>query len=413
MKLGLIKQQVLALVLVLVAGMATAQPNIILPRTGITADEIGLLINDNDPLSRQVGAYYKKARHIPNGNVIHLRLPASGFAITAQQFNLLKTEIDRQTPRHVQAYAVAWTSPYVVGCMSLTSALAFGFDEKYCSKACAATAPSSYFNSESTYPYEDHQMRPAMMLAGLGFEQVKTMIDRGVASDSSFPEGTAYLLNTSDKGRSVRATQFGLAKKELADLLPIQQLNADFITDRKDVLFYFTGMVHVAHLDTLEFKPGALADHLTSGGGSLEGPGGFQMSVLRWLEAGAVASYGTVSEPCNHRQKFPLPVAAMFHYLLGATAIEAYWKSVAWPGEGLFVGEPLASPFKPKLTPTGQNTYELQAISPQAMTWRVLQSDSIMGPFEPTMAGIPVQRGRNQVGLQIPANSKAYIRLIR
>ncbi|HMM72469.1 MAG TPA: hypothetical protein PKC22_09660, partial [Rhodocyclaceae bacterium] len=33
------------------------------------------------------------------------------------------------------------------------------------------------------------------------------------------------------------------------------------------------------------------------------------------------------------------------HSLDGASLIEAYWKSVAWPGEGLFVGEPLARPF--------------------------------------------------------------------
>ncbi|MDY6830138.1 MAG: TIGR03790 family protein, partial [Pseudomonadota bacterium] len=33
------------------------------------------------------------------------------------------------------------------------------------------------------------------------------------------------------------------------------------------------------------------------------------------------------------------------HYLNGETLIEAYWKSVASPGQGLFVGEPLARPF--------------------------------------------------------------------
>ena len=31
------------------------------------------------------------------------------------------------------------------------------------------------------------------------------------------------------------------------------------------------------------------------------------MSALDWLESGATASYGTVSEPCNHLQKFPHP----------------------------------------------------------------------------------------------------------
>jgi hypothetical protein len=33
------------------------------------------------------------------------------------------------------------------------------------------------------------------------------------------------------------------------------------------------------------------------------------------------------------------------HYLQGATALEAYWRSVLWPSQGLFVGDPLAAPF--------------------------------------------------------------------
>jgi hypothetical protein len=33
------------------------------------------------------------------------------------------------------------------------------------------------------------------------------------------------------------------------------------------------------------------------------------------------------------------------HYLKGDTLLEAYWKSVAMPGQGLFIGEPLARPY--------------------------------------------------------------------
>jgi uncharacterized protein (TIGR03790 family) len=79
-------------------------------------------------------------------------------------------------------------------------------------------------------------------------------------------------------------------------------------------------------------------------GGDLLGTG--QMSVLRWLQAGSTATYGTVSEPCNHWQKFPNPLVLLKHYLHGETATEAYWKSVAWPTQGLFVGEPLAAPYR-------------------------------------------------------------------
>ena len=76
-----------------------------------------------------------------------------------------------------------------------------------------------------------------------------------------------------------------------------------------------------------------------------------QTTVLDWVDGGAsgtgaTASYGTVREPCAFTEKFPSPRALIQHYLNGDTAIEAYWKSVIMPDEGVFVGEPLAAPFK-------------------------------------------------------------------
>ncbi len=46
-------------------------------------------------------------------------------------------------------------------------------------------------------------------------------------------------------------------------------------------------------------------------------------------------------------QTFSLVVVSvlLLHYAQGSTAIEAYWKSVLWPSQGVFVGEPLATPF--------------------------------------------------------------------
>ena len=110
------------------------------------------------------------------------------------------------------------------------------------------------------------------------------------------------------------------------------------------VLLYETGLPQVSKLDTIRWVPGALADHLTSFGGRLDGASG-QMNVLEWISSGATATYGTVSEPCAHAQKFPHPQLLLLHYAQGSTAIEAYWKSVAWPQQGVFVGEPLAAPF--------------------------------------------------------------------
>jgi uncharacterized protein (TIGR03790 family) len=69
------------------------------------------------------------------------------------------------------------------------------------------------------------------------------------------------------------------------------------------------------------------------------------MSALDWLKQGATASYGTVTEPCNRVGKFPSPAVFFDRYLRGDTLLEAYWKSVEMPGQGLFLGEPLARPY--------------------------------------------------------------------
>ena len=385
-----------------------AQPEILLPRTGLTADDLALIINDDDPQSKAVGEYYKKARHIPDGNVIHLHFSPGRHALEKDEFNKLKTEIDRATPKRIQAYAVTWTDPYRVGCMSITSALAFGFDEKYCSSKCGPTKPSAYFNSPSLYPAKNMKMRPAMMLAGKNFDQVKELIDRGVASDQSFPTGHAYLLSTTDTARNTRAGDFAKTAKALTGVFQVEVLKTDAIANRQDVLFYFTGLAQVPQLETLRFLPGALADHLTSMGGQLTDS--TQMSSLRWLEAGATASYGTVVEPCSFPQKFPYPGVAMFYYATGASAIEAYWKSVAWPGQGVFIGEPLARPFAPRLREFEPGKFELKIFTPRKGQLLVDSGVSTNGPFNP-VSQQPLHRGINVIQFAVSETDVGFLRL--
>jgi len=227
--------------------------------------------------------------------------------------------------------------------MSITTAFAFGFDRGFCAEGCKPTRPSPYYDARVARPFAQLKIRPTMAIAAVSFQQAKALIDRGVESDGSFPAGTAYLLSTSDKARNVRSVWYQAVQQLLEKRVNVRRLPEDALRDKNDVLFYFTGKSSVEGLDTLRFVPGAVADHLTSFGGMLTDSG--QMSALRWLEAGATGSYGTVVEPCNMLQKFPHPAVVMDHYLRGETLIEAYWKSVAMPGQGIF-GEPLAAPFR-------------------------------------------------------------------
>ncbi len=324
--------------------MPQEMPRSTSPNGSIDHTKIAVIINAADPLSVTVGEYYVRARRIPAVNVIRVSFPARSPDMSVDQFRRVKADVDAATPSGVQAYALTWTTPYRVGCMSMTSAFAFGFDTAYCASGCLPTRLSAYFNSPSSVG--TLRVRPAMMLAGRSFIQVRALIDRGVQSDGTFPRGTAYLLLTTDKARDSRVPMYPTVKSVTAGLVNIEILQQDRLMHRDDVMFYFTGLASVPALDTLRFLPGAIADHLTSFGGMLTDSN--QMSALRWLEAGATGSYGTVVEPCNFPQKFANPAIVIGRYVAGDTLIEAYWKSVAWPGQGVFVGEPLAAPFMPR-----------------------------------------------------------------
>jgi len=272
-----------------------------------TARNIGVVVNEKDPLSVQIGEYYQVQRNIPADNMIFVEFEPGQEVFSQQEFSGLRQHIYRQSSEEIQGYALTWAAPYRVGCMSITSAIALGFDDKYCATGCEPTAPSPYFNNDSSRPYEDYGIRPTMMLAATTFQEAKALIDRGVKADGTYPTQTGYLLQTSDANRSRRAEKFALIKQLFESRFRIEFLQQDAISNRDDVMFYFTGLRSVSNLNTLDFLPGAIADHLTSFGGQLTNGKSGQMSSLRWLEAGATGSYGTVVEPCNFKAKFPEP----------------------------------------------------------------------------------------------------------
>jgi len=322
--------------LLLIVGFSTPS------NAAVSPSKIAIIVNDNDPVSVEVGEYYQQKRELPAENVIHISLPVVK-SVSDKRFGRVRQAVFQQTPEHVQFYVLAWTMPFKVKCMSISSAMTFGFDEQYCAKGCKRTKASKYYNSNIHEPYTELGIRPTMLLAGKNVTQVKALIDRGIEADNSLPDGTAYLVSTSNKGRNVRARGYPKIMATLSERIKLESVRTNALQNKSDVLFYFTGLKSVKKLKTNTYLPGAIADHLTSGGGKLIGSR--QMSALEWLEAGATASYGAVVEPCNFLQKFPNPGIVIDRYTRGESVIEAYWKSVAWPGQGVFVGEPLAAPF--------------------------------------------------------------------
>jgi len=317
------------------------------PATALQSGQLAIVINDADPHSVAVGAYYRQRRNIPAANVVHVSIPGKPHALDPARFKLLKQQIDAGLGADVQAVLMIWTAPYRVACNGITAAYTLGYDAAQCARTCAPGQPSAYFNAASRRPFSELNMRLSMLLPTESVAQARALIDRGTAAGFRTLPATAYYLVTSDSARNARAAFFPAPGRIGARRLNTRTLRTDALEGARDILIYQTGKAAVDKLDTLGFVPGALADHLTSFGGDLLSSASHtdQMSSLRWLEAGATASYGSVSEPCNYWQKFPNPSVLFKNYVQGNSAIEAYWKSVAWPAQGLFIGEPLAAPY--------------------------------------------------------------------
>lgn len=314
----------------------------------LRAADIGLVINTADPYSVAVGDHYIRRRGIKPQQVLRMVLPTTS-TILFEDYERLRNSIERRFGAQTQALVLAWTYPYAVGCNSIGGALALGYDGALCDNSCQPSKPSKYFNSPSAQPYTDLGMRITMQLAAPSVEAARELIDRGALADGSLAirdrlPVSAMMLLSNDAPRAVRTPLYPPAGPMAGLGVTVRVEPAFVLPSGKRILMAQTGAIRLEATGLLDWVPGGLGDHLTSFGGALE-PWHGQGTALDWIASGATASHGTVSEPCNHVQKFPHPQLLLLHYLQGATAIEAYWKSVAWPQQSLFIGDPLAAPF--------------------------------------------------------------------
>ncbi len=310
---------------------------------GLTAESLGVVFNRDNSSSVRVARYYAQVRGIPAANLIGLAVPDRAV-IGRAELKVLQRDLSARLPTGVQSLLLVWSRPYAAECMSITTALAVGgYQPAFCEPGCKPTLQSPLYDADGWLPADTVGWLPAMLLPSDDEALARTVIDRGVLADDSKPLGGAYLVRTADASRNVRAALYGKAQETAGRRITVRTLDAPVGGAPADILAYFTGAAWVDELPKLKFRPGAVADHLTSYGGVLGGT--TQMTAMDWLRQGATASYGTVSEPCNVLGKFPNPAVFLDHYLRGDTLLVAYWKSVAMPGQGLFVGEPLSRPY--------------------------------------------------------------------
>ncbi|MBU0677977.1 MAG: TIGR03790 family protein [Verrucomicrobia bacterium] len=338
--------------------------------------ECALIVNTRSPESMAVANHFIELRSIPPANVICLDIPENVVsledAISPEDFTqhiwnpvneVLK---ERGIGDHILAWIYSSDIPTRVATEPVMSLQGITFARNQIppsNQIKSGTCRSPFFAGPMRPDgvaalgrsldrlYEqgvDDPPIPSMMLAqtgsrGLSVDESVEVLRRGVKADASFPAGkVAYVVNNDIRTTS-RAWQISQARKELESL----NVSSEVLDHRPEpgvkLIGLQSGGQWLHPKLTGPFRPGAIAEHLTSFGAAFYSWN--QTKATEWLKAGATASAGTVTEPYAVWQKFPN--ARLFaHYARGCTVLESFYQSIACPLQILLIGDPLCAPWK-------------------------------------------------------------------
>ncbi len=336
-----------------------------------------VVANADSPASVEVARHYAALRQVPEENCIRVPLgPYTADAtldaddFLARLYRPVEAEAAaRGLAGHVLAWALSCDIPTRVRhdgtLFSVTGALflrghlvpgALATEAEYVSPLYGGPEPGDgrvqppLSLDVAAERLGERMPLPAMMLAVTGegaltTEAAQAVLRRGLAADGRAPTGTVYLVTGSDVRAQCRQDLFRDAARELAAYGVGSLVTSNFPAGATDVAGLMMGAAAPDPSRVAGFLPGAFADHLTSFAGVF-GPHG-QTRLTAWLEAGATASAGTVTEPMARWPKFAN--ARFFVYqAAGCGMLEAYAQSVRCPLQLLPVGDPLAAPWAPR-----------------------------------------------------------------
>lgn len=347
------------------------------------AHEALVLVNPNSAESLHISNYYASARGIPHSGLAYFDPSASNFAdfTDTRVPALLGSIANHRNEESIDYVILTPDNPYRIsasgyvsdGCstvslFSLTGCYTLARFDDVVLGGTSSLLSNGYFDADGEARAFDNAIsynngepgvgtpagRP-FIGASLGHTgtqgtdkaTVLSMIDTSVGADGTFPTGTFHFLQTSDTARSGPRQDFyaeavnritsagGDAVKTIGPVLP---------SGGAVVAGAMTGAAtpDITGAD-FTFAPGAFADHLTSFGATFDTAS--QTKVTRWIEKGAVCTFGTVQEPCNYPNKFPKAyIHSMYHD--GLTIGEACLRSLqAVPFQGMMLGDPLCRPY--------------------------------------------------------------------
>lgn len=341
--------------------------------------ELLVLANRNSPRSLELARLYTALRQIPESNLIELDLPgAPPLEISAGEFTRTIWEPAQQVIRnrglddHILAWAYSLDFPirisatpalslqgitFLKGSLPLPDSVQRG---TYASPLFAgpdtptlAGFPPQSLDVQRAWLGNDMPL-PSMMLGFMGpngntREEILACLRKGLASDRTRPDGLVCIVTNTDVRSLCRQWQFEPLARELRPAnITLVITNAYPAQGQDGLIGLMAGAADIpVAASRFAFRPGAMADHLTSFAAAFDGNS--QTKITEWIRAGATAAAGTVTEPLSIWSKFPH--ARIFAIPpSGCTLLESFFQAIRCPLQILIVGEPLSAPWAPNST---------------------------------------------------------------
>lgn len=250
---------------------------------------------------------------------------------------------------------------------------------------------------------------------GMSLREAVDALARAAAADGSRPAGTIVYMTNDDVRTRARRWGFEAAVRMLREAGVAAVIEAGALPNgRRDVAGAMGG---VPDFDWpgcgSRILPGAICEHLTSGGGIVAWGDG-QTPLTEFLRHGAAGASGTVFEPLAIQEKFPDPFIHV-HYVHGSSLAEAFYQSVAGPYQLLIVGDPLCRPWGKGPAAAAPARCEIPAVAgPVRPSGRPADGDLGRGFRVIDAAGSRAVSGTNGVqpwwqAAAIPANGRLSI----
>jgi len=327
-----------------------------------------VVVNQSSSNSVALGNYYCEQRSVPPENLLRINWGGNNINWTLDDFDtVLRLPLEsaissRQLSNQIDYVVLCMDIPYRVTSTATgvpnnnnatTSTLFYGFKnnpvDPYAQCSLAEGSTNLYAGSEGIFRQNppisaNSNAWLTFLLTDTNLAKAKELVDRGVASDETFPLEKVYLTKSTDSARNVRYLE---ADNAIMDAVldgdtEVVLTNASNLSGLGPMSGAQTGLLSV-NIGNPPVSPGAMMDNLTSFGGFLFEAAG-HTTALDFIHAGATASYGTIIEPCGYPDKFP-SAQNYFYQARGFSIAESYYQSLTNPYQGVLVGEPLAAPF--------------------------------------------------------------------